>query len=230
MLVYHTLTKPAPKAADLLPESTLLFVDVPDFSKSREEFRKTAAYALWNEPEVQGLIEKPRAALEEALGLGSSDKKGENGLPTALLNALQGQVFVAVTHVALFPQMQAGIVVGADVKGKRLEVMGALYKLEKRLKAQYPGGSFSTESHLGAKYSVWEIRPGYPICHVWLNSLSVFTLGDEAMHNVIEQFKHSSSTPAAPLSSSRKYRNVVSRMPEGYEDRKSTRLNSSHER
>lgn len=217
VLVYHTLAKPAPKAADLVPESTLLFVDVPDFNKSREEFRKTAAYALWNEPEVQGLLEKPRAALEEAMGLDSSGKKGENGTVKALLNALQGEVFLAVTHVTLFPQIQAGVVVGVDVKGKRFEAMGALYKFEKRLKAQYPTAAFGAQTHLGIKYSVWEIRPGYPVCHAWLNSLSVFTLGEQTMHNVIEQFKRSPTSTAAPLSASRKYRTVVDRMPEGYE-------------
>jgi hypothetical protein len=215
-LVYHTLTKPAPKATDLLPESTLVFVDIPDFAKSRAEFQKTAVYALWREPELQAFLEKPRQALREAFGQHTNVKE-EEGLAETLLDALQGEAFLAVTHVALIPNVQAGVVLGVDVKRKRLETAAVLYKLEKRLKAQFPNARFGAQRHLGVKYSVWEFRSGYPVCHASLNSLVVFTLGEDTMHDVIARFKQQSQSPSSVLSTSAKYRNIVSRMPDGYE-------------
>src|ERR1017187_10624643 len=64
-LIFFTFGKPAPRAASLLPESTLAFIDIPDLSKSRTEFTKTEFYALWHEPEVQAFLAKPLAALRE---------------------------------------------------------------------------------------------------------------------------------------------------------------------
>ena len=62
-LIYFTFGKPAPRAASLLPESTLAFIDIPDLSKSRTEFAKTEFYALWHEPEVQAFLAQPLVAL-----------------------------------------------------------------------------------------------------------------------------------------------------------------------
>ncbi len=215
-LVYYTLTRPAPKATDLLPDSTLLFVDIPDFAKSRAEFQKTAIYAMWHEPEVQAFLEKPLAALRSAFGEKKGTKK-ENDVLEAVLDALQGEAFLAVTHIALIPNVQAGVVIGLDVKKKRLETAAMLFKLERRLRAQYPNVAFTTRNHLGMKYSVWEIRPGYLVCRAALNSLVVVTLGEDAMRDVIARFKSSSQSPSPALSANANYRNVVSHMPAGYE-------------
>ena len=63
VLVYLAFSKPAPRAASLLPESTLVFLDIPDISKSRTEFANTEFYALCHEPEVQAVLAQPLAAL-----------------------------------------------------------------------------------------------------------------------------------------------------------------------
>src|ERR1700733_13236930 len=90
-LVYSTLIKPAPHAADLLPESTLLFVDVPDFSRSRDDFFKTELYALWEEPEVQAFLKKPLTALRESPSHPGVDS-GNAALVDFVLNTVQGEV------------------------------------------------------------------------------------------------------------------------------------------
>lgn len=214
-LVFYTLTRPAPKATDLLPESTLLFVDIPDFAKSRAEFQKTAVYALWHEPELQAFLEKPRTALRDAFGKKEGAKE-EHDVLRIVLDALQGEAFLAVTHITLIPTPQAGVVIGVDVKRKRLETAAMMFKLERRLRAQYPRVTFSTGNHLGLKYSVWEVRPGYLVCRAALNSLVVVTLGEDTMRDVIARFKNPSS-PSPALSANTNYRNVVSHMPAGYE-------------
>src|SRR5664280_409363 len=118
--VYYTLGKPAPKAADLLPDSTLVFLDVPDFAQSRADFAKTEMYALWHEPEVQAFLEKPLTALHEAL-INRGAPKEENLLGERLLDLMQGEVFLAVTRVTIFPAFDPGLVLGVDVGRKRIE-------------------------------------------------------------------------------------------------------------
>jgi hypothetical protein len=49
--------------ASLLPKETLALVHLPDFNRSRDDWRRTDLYQLWLEPSVQEFLEKPRANL-----------------------------------------------------------------------------------------------------------------------------------------------------------------------
>src|SRR5579863_7980597 len=97
-IICFTFGRPAPRAASLLPESTLAFVDIPDLSKSRVEFTKTEFYALWHEPEVQALLARPLAALREA-STSAGAPKDVDTIGGLVFDAIQGEVFLAVTHV-----------------------------------------------------------------------------------------------------------------------------------
>src|SRR5580704_11698711 len=130
-IIYFTFGKSAPRAATLLPESTLAFVDIPDLSKSRAEFTKTEFYALWHEPEVQAFLAQPLAALREASASMGAPKDADT-IGGLVFDAMQGEVFLAVTHVALIPLppfFDPGLVLGVDVRAKRIEAMAGLYKL-----------------------------------------------------------------------------------------------------
>jgi hypothetical protein len=206
VLVYFTLTKPAPRAADLLPESTLVFIDIPDFSKARAGFANTELYALWQEPEVQAFLEKPLAALREATAnAGASDTANIGKL---VFNAMQGEVFLALTHVTLFPTFNPGLIVGADVRHKRIEVAAGLYKLESWLKRAYPHGNFQDKKYLGVKYSIWEAQPGVPICHAFFNSLVVLTYNEDTMRDVIARYAGQAPPDFKRLAASAKFKNV----------------------
>src|SRR5580704_3876704 len=175
LIYFVTLNKPAPRAADLLPESTLVFLDIPNVSQARADFSKTELYALWQEPQVQAFLDKPLAALREA----SSNAGAPNtSVLDLVLNAMQGEVFLALTHITIFPSFNPGLIAGVDVRHNRIEAIAGLYQLENRLKQSYPSGNFEDKKYLGVKYSIWETRPGYPVCHAFFNSLAVFTLGE----------------------------------------------------
>ena len=117
-LVLFIYRRPAPNAATLLPETTLVFLDVPNFPRTRADFRHTAAYALWQEPEVQAALEQPVRALNAAFERPPA-KPGENeDWAESILGLLQGEVFVALTHLAPKTGLQSGLIVGADVKHK----------------------------------------------------------------------------------------------------------------
>jgi hypothetical protein len=205
-LIYFTLTKPAPRATDLLPESTLVFVDIPDFSKSRADFANTELYALWQEPDVQTFLEKPLAALREAsANAGASDAANIGKL---IFNAMQGEVFLALTHVTLFPSFNPGLIVGADVRHNRIEVAAGLYKLEAWLKRAYPHGNFQDKKYLGVKYSIWETQPGVPICHAFFDSLVVLTYNEDTMRDVIACYTGQVPPDFKRLAASAKFKNV----------------------
>src|ERR1043165_5559109 len=49
----------------LLPKETLAFVHLPDFNRSREDWRRTDIYQLWMEPAVQDFLAKPRSKVSK---------------------------------------------------------------------------------------------------------------------------------------------------------------------
>lgn len=186
-LVWSTLTKPAPHAADLLPESTLVFLDIPDFSRSRDDFSKTELYALWEEPEVQAFLKKPLDTMRESPSHPGQDN-GNAALVDFFMNTAQGEVFLGVTHVTILPSFNVGVVVGADAGRNKLQAIAGLYKLEGSLKKANPDGDFESKSYLGVKYTLWQITPDLPICHAFFNSLVVFTLGEDTMRDMIASY------------------------------------------
>src|SRR2546422_9227995 len=112
-LVYFTYPRPAPRAASWLPDTTLLYLDVPNFSRARTELRDSPASALWKAPEVQAFREEPRRRLAEALGFANAHPIAD-GPNEALLALARGEVFLAVTHISAAPTLQPGLVVGVE--------------------------------------------------------------------------------------------------------------------
>ena len=200
--------KEAPKAADLLPDTTIVFFDISDFAKSRDAFRQTAAYALWQEPEMQAFLEKPIQSLRTAVGREETAKQ-DNFVRDLILHAMQGEAFLAVTHISIFPNFQPGLVIGVDVKRKKVETLAGLFKLESELKKSYPQGRFENKKYLGVSYSVWATRPTLEICQAFLNSMVVFTYGEDGMRDVIARFKHQTPEETVLLSASPAFQNVA---------------------
>ena len=65
---------------ELLPETTLVLVEVPDFQRTRAQWQRSDLYQIWREPTVQAWLQEPlerlpkdrggRQALEDFLRLG----------------------------------------------------------------------------------------------------------------------------------------------------------------
>src|SRR6266478_3062987 len=206
-LIYFAFGKPAPRAASLLPESTLAFLDIPDLSKSRAEFAKTEFYALWHEPEVQAFLAQPLAALRDVSASVGAPKDADT-IGGLVLAAMQGEVFLAITRVTLFPDFNPGLVLGVDVRTKRIETMAGLYKLEGELKRSYPNGTYQTKEYLGVKYALWETNPRLQVCHAFFNSLVVFTLGEDAMRDMIASWTGQVPRDFKRLADSAKFKNI----------------------
>jgi len=211
VLVWATLTQPAPRAADLLPDSTLIFLDIPDYPASANNFTKTELYALWREPEVQAFLSKPLSAFRE------SPSYPGTALVDFALNMAQGEVFLGLTHVTLFPSLNTGLVVGADTRRKKLEAIAGLYQLEASLKKSNPGGNFETRSYLGVKYAVWQITSDLPICHAFFDTMVVFTLGEDTMRDMIASYTGQVPPGFKRLSASARFVNVRQHATKNYE-------------
>jgi len=215
-LVCFNYSKPAPQAATLLPDSSLLFLEMPDFSRSRAGFQHTALCALWQEPEVQAFLEEPLRALGQLLG-NAKLTQDENSVSELILDAIQGEVFVALTRISVIPTPQAGVVFGIDAKGKQLKAKAALAYYEHELNTRNPDAKFYTRKYLGVKYAICEPRPNQSICHAFLNSMVVFTFGEDEMRDVITRFTGQAPPDAPSLAASDKYQNVLRHLPPAHE-------------
>jgi hypothetical protein len=208
--------QPAPKAVDLLPDSTLLYVSVPDFARSRQDFEQSQLYALWQEPEVQAFLEKPRATLREAGGTGKSDSVLDAFFQDRISGLLQGEVFFGVTSLKL-TSFQSGIVAGVDVKQKKLEAQAFLKLLEHDLAQRFPNSTATEKRFLGTDYVVWELTGKYQICHAFLNSLLVFTADENLMRDMVTRFARQAPSDAKPLAANVSFQNTLKQMPPGHE-------------
>jgi len=109
----------------LLPMGTLAYVSLDDVTRAKEEFEETALRKLYDEPEVQAFLERPRARLEEAF----DEAEQKSGLEfDDFIAALGGQVVVALTNLGLgdqgprFAVVAVATVTDAEAAGRLLDV------------------------------------------------------------------------------------------------------------
>lgn len=57
------------RVTSLLPAETLAFLHLPDFNRTREQWRETDIYKLWREPAVQEFLQKPLSRWSQTRGI-----------------------------------------------------------------------------------------------------------------------------------------------------------------
>ena len=189
---------------------------MPNFPLARAQFSATEAYALLREPEVQAFLAAPRAALAAALELSRS--KGSHAVRSEqlVLQALQGEVFIAVTRLGTTQPVQPHLVIGADLKRKRLEVTAVLDQLERRFVTANPGASVARKKYFGVRFTQWQFRNGRQFCYTMLNSLLVLTTDEDDMRDIITRFAGQAAPDSMPLASSAQFQNALQQMPAGH--------------
>ena len=211
-LVYFTYPRPTPRGASLLPDTTLLFLHIPDFSRTCAELRNSQVHALWNDPEVQVFLAEPRHRLEELLSFANAPTNGADP-DIGPLELAPGEVFVAVTQISVAPTLQPGLVLCIETKRKPPEARGMLRSYSRRLTRQYPSLSATRTDYLGVQYGLRKVRPGVEFCHALLNSTIVITFGENTMRDVITRFTGVAESTAPSLADSPRYRDVVRQLP-----------------
>ncbi len=202
---------PAPKAAALLPDTTVLLLEFPDFARTRANFPKTAAYALWQEPQVQSLAQDVNRTIMESLGAPKGKGQRRSFVPS-LFDPAKGEVFFAVTDLSLEPRFGFNVVLGLDVQRDLLVTKLALSYHEFRIRTWNRSARFYTKKHCGVPYRVCELNPQLRICHTFLNSLLVYTLSEDTLCEVIARFAVQTRGNFVPLGASPKYQETVAQL------------------
>jgi hypothetical protein len=201
---------PAPSAAELLPGSTLLFVNIPDMDRARAGFANTPAGRLCQEPEIKALLELPRRALWEALG-GKVDAPPDE-LP--LLNAIHGEAFFALTRFALLPKPGVRFIVGVDLKDRLMETRAALSYHTLAMRRYNPASQVTNRRLHGVTYHVWTVSPKTRFCYAFLNTMLVATIDEDTLRETIAWFRHQQPQGATSLAASAAFRNTCRRLPQ----------------
>ncbi|NQU11188.1 hypothetical protein HQ590_10385, partial [bacterium] len=205
--------RPAPPAITLLSEHTVLFMQAPHPAASRERLRATAAYALWQEPEVRAFLDVPLHFLQAFASRGQARTSAPDIEP--LLDRIEGEGFIAVTYLRTFPVFQPGLMAGANVGGNQLETRLALAGLARHLKQSQPAGRVDQRRYLGIRYTLWRPRPSWVVCFGSLNSLVVFTLGEDTMRDAIARFRGRSPPSMRSLAESPRFQRFQASIPAG---------------
>jgi len=204
---FQTLRKPAPCAADLLPDSTLLFLQIPDCDRFAADFDSTRLAALLREPALESFLEKPRQALRDAVRAAGPNPEA---VRKQILAALQGEAFLAVTGITPVPKFKVGLVCGSDVRRNILQARAWLTHFGRTLRANNPQARFESKRDRGIAYEIWELQPGLTVCHAFLNSMLVITLDEDDLRAVIGRF----TDPTGPsLAGHARFRDARAHMP-----------------
>jgi len=207
----------SPVGAELLPESTLLFVAVPDFQASRNQLAGTPLSALWAEPEMQAFLEKPLAALRESLGSrrdGTANNKWQE-----ILTFPQGEAFLAITRFAATPKIEFSGVAGIDCKLRKAVAFAYLKGYEHQLAKYQPATKLEKKTYLDVNYSVIQASPAAQLCYGFLGTMLVAATDEEQMRDMITRFTGNALPDAVSLAGSPRYRNALQRLPDNHAGR-----------
>jgi hypothetical protein len=213
VIYYFNRGERAPQAAALLPESTLLLLQTPDFPTARVHFETTPLAALWQEPEIQTALEQPLAAVRHFLtGDAARDDANPGSVPAQLLALGQGEVFLALTRVTTAPNLHLGLVLGCDTKLRKPMAVGYLKVYEAQLRKYQPSALLETKTYLGVTYHSWTIGPSQ-IHHTFFGSLFVATLAEDDLRQLITRATGHADPDRLPLAQSSRYTAVLRQLP-----------------
>ena len=212
-----------PSGASLLTPDTFLFLRMPNPSQAREDWKTTALYKIWSEPEVQQFLGKSVDALRKEY----RENVGANPYMRLARNALalaQGEFFLALPDLsdraengAPKNQRSAGLnlpplIVGVDVKEKRADADRWLAEVKTQVSKL--GGKFSEDiqNHAGISYTRWTSGTT-TICQTYLGTLLVATSKEQTMQGMIDRYNDGK---APSLSVDARFLNAAGKMPSKY--------------
>lgn len=203
-ILFFTRSKRSPTGAELVPESTLVFVTVPDFQASRSQLMSSPAAALWQEPELRAFLQKPLTALRES---------DPNNYWQELLNLPQGEMFVAITRFTASPRIDIGGVLGFDCQLRKAQAFTYLKVYEHQLAKYNPAATQQQKSYLGIDYTVIHASPTVNFCYGFLGTLLVAATDEDQMRDTITRFTGNALPDAVALAGSARYRNAQTQLP-----------------
>ncbi len=133
--------------AELLPKTTLLLAHAPDLGKTRQEWRASDLYAIWQEPTVQAWLQKPLAQF-------ARNHRGRQTLEDFLQLGPQ-HCFLALTSLE---NNEPKLIGGFHFEKSAAEVRGFIEEREKPWLAKF--GTIARETVTYQEHQIETIRSG----------------------------------------------------------------------
>ena len=207
--------KTTPPAANLLPATTLAFVDIPDFQNCRTRAATSPLALFCQNPEVQACFGKPLADWTGTATTGQSPIWMTAQLGGEALSLPRGEAFIAITQMAISPDRppQFTLAAGINLPGHKLATQASLTLLAYKLQKSNPAATVETKKHLGYNYTLWKVTPDSQICQAFFGSLLVFTTDEDLLHDMLARYLGKAAADAPALAANAGYQNTLRQLP-----------------
>ncbi|MEA3210243.1 MAG: hypothetical protein QOE70_3300 [Chthoniobacter sp.] len=139
----------APRGAELAPAETIFFAQLPNLRRSALRFPQTSLYKIWQEPEMQAFLEKPRQKVPwMRLWQAKCDQ---------IARVAPGEVFVAVTSIE---GPAATFVAGFSFAGDPADAEALLAEPRAEFKRHWPAGKSDISGYKGRDIETFTYAQG----------------------------------------------------------------------
>ncbi len=201
---YFTFQRPAARrinAAELLPANALFLAEMPDFRRSAGRWKQTALSQLWQEPEVQVFLEKPRSKIPWMIAADAQASR--------LARIAPHQAFVAIATLdGNTPRWVAGF----SFDGSRKAVEEALADPRAQMHKALPTGRDDLVSYGSAEIQTFTDKEevvAEAFCPGWYFVSNQLDL----MRNTLDRFNGKPPQSAAALTTDEVYRKTLAALP-----------------
>ena len=135
------------RGAELAPAETVFFAHLPDLRRSADRWQETALNAIWNEPDMQAFLEKPKARLPAMSQWLTRLEQLKRTSP--------GEAFVAVTSIDASNPRYVG---GFSFRGRRGDVEALIAEPREELRKAWPAGKSDIISYNAAEIETFQYQ------------------------------------------------------------------------
>lgn len=190
--VSHFAKIPTYRGNELVPASTLLFVDLPDVSATRDRYAQTSLNKMLKEPTIASYLGKIRSSSSR---LGEDQKVwfGVYQQFAALLGHADGELFLAISEVAFTPKVTVNAIMGCDDHLHQKNVKKAVTQLVEKLRVEFPVSQVEERNFESSTYQVWK-NDTVQIAFGHLGNFFLVCYGEKSMQDAILRTKNPNET------------------------------------
>lgn len=185
------------RATDLAPAGTIFFAHAPDVRETVKRFQKTGLYAIWQEPETQEFMQKPRKT--------SAYVQQWEARLARLARVAPGEAFLAVTSM---DAPQPKYVAGFSFAGKRREVEALLAEPRAEFRQRWPSGKSEFASHKGAAIEVFTYPEGL-LAECFVRNWYFIASDPTLLRSTLDRYEDPSSPAAGALTVNEVFQNAT---------------------
>lgn len=191
--IWYFFLQPTPvyHAEEILPSSTIAFVQIPNVDRARQRWDQTPLARIFQEPEVMSFWEQPARVLREKMDAAPGAKDTEACLAywRKTFAHIHGEAFIGFLGYDLTPHFSAQLVAGFDAGNESKEARKSIEEMAAELRTRFPKGVREEKKHLGVAYETWSPEKNLVVCRARLGNLFLFSTDETALQTCIELAK-----------------------------------------